>query len=83
MSDNFYRRRLRYQVGKGGIAKSESVIMSLTQPPQLGFNYVELDYAPKVCALLRPRHVDPVRDMTAEEQRVCEVFLRRVEDDAA
>lgn len=66
--------RLRWHGGKG-FASGNSVIMALIDQPELGFVYVELDYAPGVCALVRRAACHAVSDMTVDEVMACRAFL--------
>ncbi len=79
MTDSLYSTRLRYD-GRGGIAKMHGICVALDTGPNLGDGPVwSCDYRPEVgLALVRPRSIDPVRDMTLEERQAADRLLRAI-----
>lgn len=77
MTDHLYYTRLRFD-GKRGIAKMHGMTVSLTVGPDLGDGPVwSIDYRPEIgFGQVRPRCVDPQRDMTPDEVHAADAFLR-------
>lgn len=67
--------RLEWSHGRG-LAQCDGVSIELRRPPGVG--YVEIHYSPDVQAEIRERDCDPRRDMTPEEVRQAEAWLRHV-----
>lgn len=78
MSDSLYLVRLRWD-GRRGVAKNVGGFMTLSAPPNVGFPFSELDYAPPVCALVRPYAWHALRDMSPEERAACVRYLRAMD----
>ena len=76
MSDLLYMTRLRWS-GYSGIAKLHGKTVMLRLPPDLGTGeLVGVDYVPEVhLCEVQPRR-GPRRDMTADEIRAADQFLR-------
>jgi hypothetical protein len=70
--------RLKWYAGRG-LAIGNGAMMTLSCPPYLGFDFVEIDYAPGLCELVRSRACEPVRDMWTDEAAACARFLRALE----
>lgn len=79
MTDDLYTTRLRFS-GRHGIAKMHNVTISLATGPNLGDGPVWfVDYRPECgFALVQPRPIDTVRDMTKFEIAAADAFLRRL-----
>lgn len=67
--------RLEWSHGRG-LAQCDGVSIELRRPP--GPLVVELHYTPGIQAEIRERDCDPRRDMTPEEVRQAEAWLRHV-----
>jgi len=78
MSDDIYMVRLRWN-GHNGIAKNIGGFMTLSAPPVLGFPFSELDYAPPVCAIVRPYAWHQLRDMSPDERAACVRYLKAMD----
>ncbi|MEY2656087.1 MAG: hypothetical protein RLZZ524_3115 [Pseudomonadota bacterium] len=79
MTDDLYSTRLRFN-GRSGIAKLHGLCIALDAGPDLGSGPVWfVDYRPEVgLALVQPRAIEPVRDMTLHERRAADELLRAV-----
>lgn len=71
--------RLWWRAGRG-LAKGNGAMMSLSVPPYLTFEFVEIDFAPGVCALVRPADSSPMREMFADEMAECRRFLAALDE---
>lgn len=79
MSADLYSTLLRWGPNGTGLAKLHGQRVVLTERPELGVPYFELDYVPQVrMRMLRERACDPRRDMRDEEVAAADAFLRRV-----
>jgi hypothetical protein len=79
VTDSLYSTRLRFN-GRSGIAKLHGVAVALDTSPDLGTGPVWMvDYRPEVgLALVQPRSIDPVRDMSPHERRAADELLRHL-----
>ena len=80
MSDALYSTRLRWTLGKDGVAMLHAVRIQLPghiQPvPALSDDLILIDYTPEVgVAMVQPRY-DAPRDMTTSEIAACDRYLR-------
>lgn len=82
MSDLLYQTMLRWEPGRGGIAKWHGLTTLLMLPPMIAGERVHrIEYAPmgsSVIATIQPRAIDSPRDMTPDEIEQCLSLLRRV-----
>jgi len=54
-------------------------MMTLSAPPHLTFEFVEIDFAPGCCALVRQNIGSALRDMYGNEIAECRRFLAALE----
>lgn len=66
--------RLRWD-GRRGMARSRDVVMSLAAPPPLGFRFVEIDYAPGACEMVRREPWAALDDLRPHEIEACRAYL--------
>jgi hypothetical protein len=67
--------------GRRGIAKARDVVMTLCAPPPLGFRFVEIDFAPGACTLVRRRAWDALDDLLPSEIAACRAFLSAMDSE--
>lgn len=72
--DHYWSIRLRWANGKG-LASGNGATMTLACQPFLGFDYVEIDYAPGACELVRRTSGDRLEDMRPHEIEACQRYL--------
>lgn len=82
MTEDLYPIRLSFYNGCG-VAKFDGRRRVLLSPPPLGFSFVEIDYAPRVCQQVRPTAAEPVREMYPAEVAACVKFVCSIDDHAA
>lgn len=82
MSDRLYHTLLRWEPGRGGVAKFHGCMTLLTQPPRIGGERVHrMEYLPmgeSVIATIQPRAIDSPRDMRPDEVEEALALLRRI-----
>lgn len=82
MSELLYRTLLRWEPGRGGLAKWCGVTTLLTWAPSIGGERVHrMEYAAlgaSVIATIQPRAIDSPRDMRPDEIEECLALLRRI-----
>ena len=81
MSQGDYSTRLRWEHGRGGVARLHGVRIELPPHAQprgvLPLDLILVDYTPEArVARVQPR-CEPARDMHASEIQACETYLRR------
>ena len=79
MTDELYYTRLRFS-GRHGIAKMHGTTISLDTGPDLGDGPVWMcDYRPEIgFGQVRPRSIDPQRDMNQAEVHAADALLRSI-----
>lgn len=61
--------------GRRGCAVNQHGRRELDEKPDLGFRFVELDYAPALCCQIRREHWHRIDDLNAAEREACARFL--------
>jgi hypothetical protein len=78
--EDYFPVRLQWN-GRAGIIRSRYMVMTIHAPPVLPFSYVEIDFTPGACSLIRRRPPDRMDDMEPGEVEACRLFLARLDAD--
>jgi hypothetical protein len=70
--------RLRWYAGRG-VAQGAMSLMTLSAPPHLGFQFVELDYQRGICGQLRENNHSAPRELFTQEIEAVERWLRALD----
>jgi hypothetical protein len=65
-----------YWDGRAGVAHGARGKVTLKEKPELGFRFVELDYSPGICCLVRRETWHKMDDMQPAEWAACALFIR-------